>query len=429
MKLNRTQITNFRLFDHLNINFSDSNVNVFIGANGAGKTTILDAIALILAHMVGKLTSDIDSYFIQDSIQKKDIKIGAVESTIEGFYTDNKDHLIINTTKKVNQSGTGYKFDPANYFEPIVNDLINQNTSSLPVIAYYRINRNLFLPKTKESKFYFNSRLEGYENCVNPSISPFAEFENWFINAENSENEFKVSADINYQNPILKEIRNVIAILFTNLKREEFLGLRGRRKSNNPKRNASNIESGLVLLKANEEIAVNSLSSGEKNLILIFADITRRLCLLSNSQDNKLQGHGFVLIDELELHLHPKWQRFIITNLSLIFPNVQFFITTHSPQIISGIKSNELYFINDGELLSVNSAILGRDSNGILEEVFGTSSRPDKTAEIISEIYKAIDNQDQQRIESSLIELDAHTEKEDPILVRIKNLMNRLELI
>lgn len=431
MKISKLQILNFRLFQGLNLMHLSSKVNVLIGANGAGKTTLLDAIALSMSHIEGNLTSDKDSYEIQDSLKKKDIKIGTTETVIEGFYTGfRENNLTIRINKALNQNGTSYNLEPKDYFKTITQKLISNTIDSLPIMVYYRINRNLFEANSNSGRNYFNPILNGYSNALTLKRSPYIDFENWFINRENLENEIKVSTNnISYEDSMLSRIRFVIATLFSDLKKDHYTGLAGRRMSNNPTRKSSNIESGLVLLTKTEEIAINSLSSGEQNLILLFSDITKRLCLLNNGSENSLEGSGIVLIDEIELHLHPKWQRFIISNLSKIFPNIQFIITTHSPQIISGINNDQLFILKDGEVLKSTSSIQGRDSNGILEEIFQTPKRPQDITDLINKVYKAIDNENKEEVNSALRELKSMTEDEDPILVRIGNLIRRLELV
>lgn len=79
---------------------------------------------------------------------------------------------------------------------------------------------------------------------------------------------------------------------------------------------------------------VLQLSDGEKCTLALFGDIARRLAIANPSLDDPLQGDGVVLIDELELHMHTSWQRKVISMLKKTFPNIQFIITTHSPQIL-----------------------------------------------------------------------------------------------
>jgi len=109
-------------------------------------------------------------------------------------------------------------------------------------------------------------------------------------------------------------------------------------------------------------------------MMALVGDIARRLAMMNQSLDNPLHGDGIVLIDEVDLHLHPKWQRSLIRQLSETFPNCQFVLTTHSPLVISDAKDVLVYVLNDGELHEHNG-LYGLDANQVLLEVMDTDIR------------------------------------------------------
>lgn len=84
------------------------------------------------------------------------------------------------------------------------------------------------------------------------------------------------------------------------------------------------------------------LSDGQRLFVALIVDLARKLTLSSNQSDNPFDGQGIVLIDEIELHLHPQWQRDILPSLLHNFPNIQFIVTTHSPQVISSVDSKSI---------------------------------------------------------------------------------------
>lgn len=86
--------------------------------------------------------------------------------------------------------------------------------------------------------------------------------------------------------------------------------------------------------KDGQYLKINQLSDGEKCTIALFGDLARRMTLANPQLPNPLEGQGVVLIDELELHMHTSWQRKVMPVLKETFPNIQFIITTHSPQIL-----------------------------------------------------------------------------------------------
>ncbi|HAY4071163.1 TPA: AAA family ATPase, partial [Vibrio cholerae] len=102
----------------------------------------------------------------------------------------------------------------------------------------------------------------------------------------------------------------------------------------------------MTVIKNGSEISIFNLSQGEKTLIALVSDIARRLVILNPSLENPLNGYGIVLIDEIDLHLHPKWQQTIVQKLENTFPNIQFILSTHSPLVLTTVTSEQIKIIN-----------------------------------------------------------------------------------
>ena len=94
---------------------------------------------------------------------------------------------------------------------------------------------------------------------------------------------------------------------------------------------------------------LSQLSDGERSFLALVSDLGRRLALANPLLENPLDGAGVVLIDELELHLHPKWQLEVVEKLRSAFPNIQFIVTTHSPFILQTAREGEVMKL-DGDL-------------------------------------------------------------------------------
>jgi predicted ATP-binding protein involved in virulence len=151
--------------------------------------------------------------------------------------------------------------------------------------------------------------------------------------------------------------------------------------------------SRLLLDKDSRTIQFEQLSDGEKNLIALIGDIARRLTIANPKSDNPLLGEGIILIDEIELHLHPSWQRLIVPKLTQTFPNCQFFITTHSPQVISHVKPESVFILKskDGKIgHETVPESYGMNSDLILESIMEVDSRPTEIKEAFSFIYNLI---------------------------------------
>ena len=207
----------------------------------------------------------------------------------------------------------------------------------------------------------------------------FAGFFRWFRMVEDLENEERRDHP-NHRNPALNAVRLSIPKFLTGFSGD----LRIRRSP--PLR--------MTISKAGEELILNQLSDGEKCLLAMVADLARRLSIANPGLEDPLKGEGIVLIDELELHLHPQWQRGVISKLLETFPNCQFIISTHSPQIISDVKPENIYVLKsvDGKITATHPhSSFGRDSNQILETVMGVSARPEVIKDQLNDLFRLID--------------------------------------
>ncbi len=149
----------------------------------------------------------------------------------------------------------------------------------------------------------------------------------------------------------------------------------------------------MIVEKDGEELDVNQLSQGEKSLLALVGDIARRLAILNPSLDDPLQGEGVVMIDEVDLHLHPRWQHNLIDKLVRTFPNVQFILTTHSPLIVSDRADILVYLLDDGNLRSMDN-IYGEDANTLLNDIFYVPPRTPEVEETFNAIRRAISNKE-----------------------------------
>jgi predicted ATP-binding protein involved in virulence len=219
-------------------------------------------------------------------------------------------------------------------------------------------------------------QLEAYDQALTGARISFKSFLNWFKTLEDVENELRRD-DPDHRDRQLEAVRQAINSLLTG-----FSDLRVRRS---PLRMTINF---LEL-----ELIVEQLSDGEKGLLAMVGDLARRLAIANPSLSDPLQGSGVVLIDEIELHLHPQWQRAIIPALTRTFPNCQFIVTTHSPQVISQVKPESIYILertDEGIVAMRPESSYGRDSNRILEDLMDTPERPQKIKEKLLKLFRLI---------------------------------------
>jgi predicted ATP-binding protein involved in virulence len=146
----------------------------------------------------------------------------------------------------------------------------------------------------------------------------------------------------------------------------------------------------MTVTKGDKELNVLQLYDGERNMLALVGDIARRLSVLNSIDLDRLnEGAGVVLIDEVDLHLHPRWQREIVAKLVATFPNCQFIVSTHSSQVLGELKPESVVLLRDGRLLGHPQASYGLTSGQVLEEIMDASSR---TSEVKAQLDSIFEN-------------------------------------
>ncbi|MEI8085254.1 MAG: AAA family ATPase [Paludibacter sp.] len=187
----------------------------------------------------------------------------------------------------------------------------------------------------------------------------------------------------------------------------------------------------MLIDKNGETFNIDQLSDGEKNLISLVGDIARRLAIANPNSSEPLHGEGIILIDEIDLHLHPSWQRLIITQLTKVFPNCQFIISTHSPQVISQVNPECLFLLkNDNNELSYSKALesYGMNTDRILEDLLDVDARPSKEKKLLHNIFQLIQDNKLVDAKVEITQLQAII-GDDPELVKATVLIKRKEIL
>jgi predicted ATP-binding protein involved in virulence len=164
------------------------------------------------------------------------------------------------------------------------------------------------------------------------------------------------------------------------------------------------------------------LSSGYNSMVAIVADIALRAAVLNpqHGPEAHLRTEGVVMIDELDLHLHPSWQRRVVADLRRTFPRIQFIVTTHSPQIVASVARNQVRILDQNQLLTERPHVEGRDSNEILEDVFGVPARPEDVQAEIDAMYRSIEDEDFAGARKQLAQLQSRLGPDDAEMVRAR---------
>jgi len=430
MKITKINLSNFRGVESLSLELHGK-LNVLFGMNGTGKSTILDAIAIMLSWTVNRIKHSNSS---GKPIVETDIKNRQYTSSIDLICFDNKQGVswkLIKTKKGIRVSEERSDFTHLNeYIKQIQNEITTEKENiNLPLFVYYPDNRAVVdIPLRIKTKHKFDL-LAAYEDALTSGAS-FRTFFEWFREREDLENENRkyIDAlikpedyltkpeDYVFPDPQLEAVRQAL---------QEFLP---EFKNINVRRSPLRME----VTKNGDILRIDQLSAGEKCFIAMIGDLARRLAIANPKRDNPLEGEGIVLIDEIELHLHPKWQRMIASKLLEIFPNCQFIISTHSPNVITHVKPESLYLLEQfqGKInVSKPQESYGKTVERILEDLMGlTTTRPDEVNVKLREIYDKIQqgNLDEAK---QMIDSMRKIIAEDPELVKAEVLIKRKKII
>ena len=140
-------------------------------------------------------------------------------------------------------------------------------------------------------------------------------------------------------------------------------------------------------------IPLSLLSAGYKGTISLIADIAYRMATLNpHLKENVLtETTGIIFIDEIDLHLHPTWQQRILSDLTTIFPKVQFIVSTHAPAVINTTRSNNLRILSDYQIAEVSQQVYGNDVNSILNNIMDADERPLDISNLFKDFYDKLD--------------------------------------
>ena len=399
MRLKRLTITNFRGISHLDLTLSDAQTTVLVGVNGAGKSSVLDAIAVTIW----------DDPIPVRQFQPEDIHIGQSAIHIEAFLQTphhSGEHKILKReihahlpdrrgALQINRSTSG-KVAPQHF-----------------CLSYYPVERMVpFRPVAPAGN---TANDDGFDRAISVD---YASFFGWYEEREDLENE-RIREHPTYRDPELEVVRKAVESLLPGFRK-----LRVRRARTQP--GARPGRSRLVVTKDDQQLELGQLSHGERELLAMAGDIATGLAVHG---DTSLEPHlrpGIVLIDEIDLHLHPKWQREVIPLLEAAFPNVQFIVTTHSPQVLSGLHPDSIIILDKFTRVADTPPTYGRDSNAILTDLMGVEERPHFAALRLHAIAKLMDAERWADARAALDALARDFGEHDAEVVRLRTMLDVL---
>lgn len=478
MEIKKLTLNNLGRFETLEVDFAptednQSNVTVFIGNNGAGKTSILEALATSLSWFVARLRTEKGSGKAIDELAIID---NAPAASITLYLSDDiqtvSEAALSTYQWTLAKARKGRKSDkPSNLSEltKLADNyrqlLTDDSNANLPLIAYYPVERSVLdIPLKIMGKHSF-SQIEGYESALNQGVD-FRRFFEWFREREDIENEeqsrnssrfvrdnfeefIKIedlvhdykekfenldASNISFFKESSKDITKIVSFI-------ESLEVKYYDKQLNAVRTAitafmpdlSNIRVQrkprlhMAVDKDGKSLNVMQLSQGEKSLMALVGDIARRLAMMNPELDNPLHGDGIILIDEVDMHLHPSWQRNLVQRFTDTFPNCQIVLSTHSPLVISDQKNILVYLLSNGEIGAL-PPLYGADVNTVLLEAMDTDVRNPDINEKLNDLLDTIHDTDIDAAKKLLEALEIELPSSNMELAKARLLLRKKEL-
>lgn len=422
MHIQSLTLTHFRAAQNLTLTL-DPELNILVGVNGVGKTTVLDATAILLSWIMNRIQRPGASGL---QISQDDITLGQPFASLAGTLIDEPTRLEWRSSKSRKGRTHPHSQSHLSHLNEYTQQIQSRITATdgktnIPLFVYYPVDRAVTdIPLRVRNKPSF-ALMNAYDNALKGG-SNFRSFFSWFREREDLENENRKyldwdnpPPDICFPDPQLEAVRRALGRFLP-----EFEHLTVRR---NPLR--------MEILKAGQPLKVNQLSDGEKCLLALVADLARRLAI-ANPLGDPLTGQGIVLLDEIDLHLHPQWQRLIISRLTAIFPNCQFIVSTHSPHVLTHVHPEKILLLQnqDGQIQVRQAAeSYGKTVDRILEDLMELSTT--RPAQVEADLQQIFDWLEANQIEAAKEGIRRIKQEigEDPDLVKAEVLIRRKELI
>jgi predicted ATP-binding protein involved in virulence/SAM-dependent methyltransferase len=411
------ELRRFRGFEKLKLTLPPHGPAVFLGANGAGKSSVIECLAMLLSSFTIALTDESSSERFPTVVE--DIKEGAPSASLGATFSASGEKLdweilVRRTPRSVETSANIGSQTNA------VRDYLQRfERASLPVLAYYSAARGLGEERRSFAHPSALPQTDSYLGAFSRGLGPFADFISWFRLEEGHENQVRLRRDPAFRNPRLEVVRRALQIFLSTLGAARYEGMHIERDEDDK-------EGILVVEKDGVPLRIDQLSEGEKNTLLLVADLARRFAVANPALGDPLQGEGIVLIDEVDLHLHPAWQRAVLPAFAATFPHAQIIATTHSPQVLSLVPHQNVFILKDFELAKGTPHTYGRDSNAILAEVMDTPERPPETEERVRRISDLIDREEVGEAKAALQELASIIGERDAEVTRLQTLLHFL---
>lgn len=395
MRLKVLQLKNFRCFEDMKIDF-DPAYTVLIGINGAGKSSILDGVSIALGSFLAALDGVASNALHQDDVRFRMYEQGSIPNREPQYPAQLEACVVLADGTEVSW---GRALNGANgrttvrESRPIADYAANlqkavrkgRTESILPLVAYYGTGRLWAQKQTRRARNVkrqtLSSRLKGYKDCLS-AVSNEKMMLAWF-------------ADMTYLQ--LQEGRPIPELIAVQQAVADcYIGIDSTAESVQVRFSVKYAELEIVVHHPGGELEylpLHLLSDGIRTILSMVADIAYRMAVLNPQLLGNVlkETDGIVLIDEIDMHLHPAWQRRIIQDLLRIFPKVQFIFTTHAPTVLTNTGNENLRILEQGQVHRPAAKSYGRNLAAIMGEIMGTEARPGEVLAKIAQFNDALD--------------------------------------
>ena len=421
MKLKKVRITNYRCFKEAEIDF-DEHTTLIVGKNGAGKTAILDAVAVAIStfllgidggvsRSISKDDARYEFYDLDGTVDPQHQFPVSIEST--GDFLDNHD---VKWVRSLNSESGNTTVKEARELTNISKNtqkriMTGDKSLILPLISYYGTGRLYAQKKEKKNIKSLTEfkRQVGYVDCMAAESNEKLML-NWFQiqtlkSLQAQQRTGKVEKPL-----LLKTVESAICKCFERISGSKNADIVFELDTHRLVLNFESADGSL------QKFAMDEMSDGYKNTLSMIGDIAYRMAVLNPMLGDKVleDTSGVVVIDEIDLHLHPQWQQTIISDLNTIFPKIQFIVSSHAPAVINSVAREQIRILDNGEIYMPAAQTYGRDANSILREVMKVSERPTDIKQRMNLFYSYMDENNYKEANNVLTEIEAIVGTTDP---------------
>ena len=414
MRVSALQLANVRTIETAEFRFQPG-FNLIVGVNGVGKTTVLDALCMCLSAYVKQANQ---LHGRAKAFTPDDIRVGAgalgVECNAQIGPTVYRYLIYKPRETSVPQKKAGMPREQvhdtperASFLGDLPPFATSSEAGGRPLAVLFSTNRAVPSERTPSKGMAAGGTTAAFADAFASRELRLGEFAHWMRAQEalRSERAAAAKALAAFESAVLRFL-------------PEYRNLRVDSNGGRPQ---------LLIDRGDSTVAVRQMSDGERGILALVFDLTRRLVQANPEMSNPLaKAEAVVLIDEIDLHLHPTWQRQIVRKLATTFPRCQFIATTHSPQVIGEVEHDRIHIIADGEVYSPTHSF-GVDSSRVLEEVMEADPRTEEVQDLLTAVSNDIGKQRYDAARELLAQLVALLGENDPEVTRTAILLDFLE--